>query len=150
MPKFILLMALVATVAFAAPAQVVPPAQVPAAVRDAFRAKFPNAKAATWSQTDDGQYAATFRRRSGPTTVLISPAGQLAATKVNLSPARLPAQVRTTLAREYAEYQVTAAAVCISATGIKTYEVEVSIDGSQHPVVFRADGSRVKNKRIKR
>ncbi|WP_210521573.1 hypothetical protein [Hymenobacter terricola] len=149
LPKCLLFLLLMAF-SWAAPAQVLPPAQVPPAARAAFKAKFPAAKTVAWTKADDGQYTASFRRRGSPMAVQISPIGTLAATRLPIPPAKLPARVRATLAHDYSEYQVTEAAIYVSDAGVKTYQVEVSIEGSHHPVVFRADGSRVKNKRAKK
>ena len=77
-------------------------------------------------------------------SALITPAGELVETESDMSPAKLPAAVRATLARDYKAYKVTEAAVLVLASGATTYEAEVSQGGKHHDVVFYADGSLAK------
>ncbi|GAA3973737.1 hypothetical protein [Hymenobacter antarcticus] len=149
MDKYLLLLALVA-LSFSAPAQALTLDKVPAPVQATLHTKFPAAKSVAWEKTDQGQYAASFSHRGKPVKALISPAGVLTATKSSLSPGKLPAQVRATLALEYRDYQITGASLLTSPTGVKSYQVEVSMEGTSHPVIFRADGSRVKKPRARK
>ena len=148
MEKYLLLLVLVA-LSFSAPAQALTPDKVPAPAQATLHTKFPAAKSVAWEKTDQG-YGASFSHRGKPVTALISPVGVLTATKSSLSPGKLPAQVRATLALEYRGYQITGASLLVSPTGIKCYPVEVSMEGSSHPVMFRADGSRVKKPRVRK
>ena len=111
--------------ALAAPAQVLKPAQVSAAARATFKAKFPLVKTNTWEKEGD-KYEAGFKQNSITMSALITSAGELVETESDLSPAKLPAAVRATLARDYKACKVTEAAVLVSASGATTYEVEVS------------------------
>ena len=129
--------------ALAAPAQVLKPAQVSAAARATFKAKFPLVKTNTWEKEGD-KYEAGFKQNSITMSALITPAGELVETESDMSPAKLPAAVRATLARDYKACKVTEAAVLVSASGATTYEAEVSQGGKHHDVVFNADGSLVK------
>ena len=129
--------------ALAAPAQVLKPAQVSAAARATFKAKFPLVKTNTWEKEGD-KYEAGFKQNSITMSALITSAGELVETESDLSPAKLPAAVRATLARDYKACKVTEAAVLVSASGATTYEAEVSQGGKHHDVVFNADGSLVK------
>ena len=142
--KHIMLLAAFA-LALAAPAhaQMLKPAQVPAAARATFKAKFPLVKTNSWEKEGD-KYEAGFQQNGITMSALITPAGELIETESDMSPAQLPAAVRAKLASDYKAYKVTEAAVLVSASGATTYEGEVSQGGKHHDVVFNADGSLAK------
>ena len=131
--------------ALAAPAhaQMLKPAQVPAAAKATFKAKFPLVKTNSWEKEGD-KYEAGFKQDGITMSALITPAGELVETESDMSPAKLPAAVRAKLASDYKAYKVTEAAVLVSASGATTYEAEVSKGGKHQDVVFNADGSLAK------
>ena len=129
-----------ASLSLAARAQLLKPAQVPAAAVAAFKAKFPAVKTNTWEKEGD-KYEAGFKMNGNTMSALITPAGALVETETDMPPAKLPAPVRAALARDYKAYQVTEAATLLSADGKTTYEAEVSKGGKHQDVVFNADGS---------
>ena len=124
-------------------AQMLKPAQVPAAVKATFKAKFPAITSNTWEK-EGTKYEAGFTLNCITMSALITPAGELLETESDMSPAKLPAAVRTKLASDYKAYKITEAATLISAEGKTTYEAEVSKGGKSHDVVFNADGSLAK------
>ena len=142
--KQVLIMAAFA-LALTAPAhaQMLKPAQVPAAVKATFKAKFPAITRNTWEK-EGTKYEAGFTQNGITMSALITPAGELVETESDMSPAKLPAAVRTKLASDYKAYKVTEAATLVSAGGKTTYEAEVSKGGKSHDVLFNADGSLVK------
>ena len=143
MKKVMILAAFALALAAPAHAQMLKPAQVPAAVRATFKAKFPLVKTNSWEKEGD-KYEAGFKQDGITMSALITPAGELVETESDMSPAKLPAAVRAKLASDYKAYKVTEAAVLVSASGATTYEAEVSQGGKHHDVVFNADGSLVK------
>ena len=142
--KQVLIMAAFA-LALTAPAhaQMLKPAQVPAAVKATFKAKFPAITSNTWEK-EGTKYEAGFTQNGVTMSALITPAGELLETESDMSPAKLPAAVRTKLASDYKAYKVTEAATLVSAEGKTTFEAEVSKGGKSHDVLFNADGSLVK------
>ena len=143
MKKVMILAAFALALAAPAHAQMLKPAQVPAAVRATFKAKFPLVKTNSWEKEGD-KYEAGFKQDGITMSALITPVGELVETESDMSPAKLPAAVRAKLASDYKAYKVTEAAVLVSASGATTYEAEVSQGGKHHDVVFNADGSLVK------
>ena len=143
MKKVMILAAFALALAAPAHAQMLKPAQVPAAVRATFKAKFPLVKTNSWEKEGD-KYEAGFKQDGITMSALITPAGELVETESDMSPAKLPAAVRAKLASNYKAYKVTEAAVLVSASGATTYEAEVSQGGKHHDVVFNADGSLAK------
>ena len=138
---------ILAALALAAPArsfaQTLKPAQVPAAARATFKAKFPAVTPNTWEREGD-KFEAGFRLGGKTMSALITPAGELLEMETDMLPAQLPAPVRAALARRYQAYQVREAATIVAANGTTTYEAEVRKNGQTHDVLFNADGTLAK------
>lgn len=123
----------------AAHAQHVAFGQVPAAAKATFQAKFPTAKGAKWER-EAANFEVGFQLNGKTMSAVITPAGELRETETVMTPAQLPAAVRTTLARDYKATRVVEAASIVRADGTTVYEAEVSQHGKQHDVLFTADG----------
>ena len=143
MKQVLILAAFALALAAPAHAQRLKPAQVPAAVKATFKAKFPAVKTNSWEKEGD-KFEAGFNMNGNTMSALITPAGELVETETDMSPAQLPAAVRTKLASDYKTFKITEAATLVSADGTTTYEAEVSKNGKHQDVVFNADGSLVK------
>ena len=141
--KQLLLPALLLAGVTSTPAQLLKPAQVPAAARATFKARFPMVKTNTWEREGD-RFEAGFRLKGRSMSAIITPVGELVETETDMPPAQLPAAVRATLARDFGNYRITEAATLISGRGITTYEAEVSKGGQRQDVVFNANGTRVR------
>jgi hypothetical protein len=133
--------------ALAAPAlthaQTLKPAQVPAAVKATFKAKFPTVKSNTWEKEGD-KFEAGFKQNGNTMSAVITPSGELFETETDMSPAKLPAAVRTKLASDYKSYKVSEAATIVRADGSTVYEAEVAKGGKHQDVLFNADGTLAK------
>ncbi|QKG53542.1 hypothetical protein [Hymenobacter sp. BRD67] len=138
---------LAAALIMAAPAfahaQVLKPAQVPAAAKATFKAKFSTVKSNTWEKEGD-KYEAGFKLNGKTMSAVITPGGELVETETDMLPSQLPAPVRARLAREYKAYKINEAATIVAASGTTTYEAEVSKGGKKQDVVFNADGTMAK------
>lgn len=117
---------------------------MPAAARATFQATFPAAKAATWER-EGADFEAGFSLRGQAMPVVITPAGAWQETETILLPARLPAAVRATLARDCKAYRVAEAATIVKADGSTVYEAEVSKRGKKQDVLFTTDGRVISN-----
>lgn len=133
--------------ALAAPAfahaQMLKPAQVPAAAIATFKAKFPTVKTNTWEKEGD-KYEAGFKLNGKTMSALITPAGELMETETDMSPSQLPTPVRTKLASDYKTYKIKEAATIVRADGSTVYEAEVAKGGKAQDVLFMADGTLAK------
>lgn len=138
MEQVLIMAAFALALSVPAHAQMLKPAQVPAAVKATFKTKFPAITSNTWEK-EGTNYETGFKQNGITMSALITPAGELLETESVMSPAKLPAAVRIKLASDYKAYKVTEAATLISADGKTTYEAELS-----HDVVFNADGSLAK------
>jgi len=143
MKQVLILAAFALALAAPAHAQMLKPAQVPAAAKATFKAKFPAVKSNTWEKEGD-KFEAGFKLNGNTMSAVITPAGELVETETDMSPAKLPAAVRAKLASDYKTYKITEAATLVSADGTTTYEAEVSKGGKHQDVVFNADGSLAK------
>jgi hypothetical protein len=143
MKQVLILAAFALALAAPAHAQMLKPAQVPAAAKATFKAKFPTVKTNTWEKEGD-KFEAGFKMNGNTMSAVITPAGELVETETDMSPAKLPAAVREKLASDYKAYKITEAATLVSANGTTTYEAEVSKGGKHQDVVFNADGSLAK------
>ena len=128
----------------AAQAQKVPAAQVPAAAVATFKKSFPTVKAVKWEK-EGADYEAGFDMGKAEMSAVFTAAGVLKETETEMAVGQLPAPVKSALAANYKAYKITEAAkIVTAATGITTYEAEVSQGGKHHDVLFNADGTEVK------
>ena len=123
----------------AAHAQKMTAAQVPAAAKATFKAKFPTVKTNTWEK-EGSDFEAGFKMNGKTMSAVITPAGELHETETDMKAAELPAAVRATLARDYKAYKVNEAATIVKADGTTVYEAEVAKGGKKQDVLFTADG----------
>ncbi|MBF9144540.1 PepSY-like domain-containing protein [Hymenobacter properus] len=137
--KTVLMFAVATLLAGSAHAQKVAAAQVPAAAKATFQAKFPAVKTVAWEK-EGTDYEAGFKQNGKTMSAVITPAGVLQETETDMKVAELPAAVRATLARDYKAYQVKEAATIVKADGRTVYEAEVSKGGKEQDVLFTADG----------
>ena len=142
--KKVLIMAAYA-LALTAPAyaQMLKPAQVPAAARATFKARFPAVTSNTWEKEGD-KYEAGFTMNGKTMSALLTPAGELLETETDMLPAQLPTAVRGKLASDYKAYKIKEAATIVRADGSTVYEAEVSKGGKAQDVLFNANGSLAK------
>ena len=123
----------------AAQAQKMTAAQVPAAAKATFKARFPTVQHNTWEK-EGPDFEAGFKLNGKTMSAVITPAGELHATETDMSVAELPAAVRATLARDYKAYKINEAATIVRADGTTVYEAEVAKDGKKQDVLFTTDG----------
>ncbi len=137
--KILLLSAAALLLTGAAQAQTVPAAQVPAAAKATFKAKFPTVQRNTWEK-EGNAFEAGFTLNNKTMSAVITPGGALQETETDMSASELPAAVRATLARDYKAYKINEAATIVRADGTTVYEAEVAKGGKKHDVLFTADG----------
>lgn len=110
MKTLLLFLAVALLLRSAAHAQQVPAAQVPAAAKATFRAKFPTVKGNTWEK-EGLDFEAGFKQKGNTMSALITPAGESQETETDIRVEELPAAVRSALARDYAAYILHEAAI---------------------------------------
>lgn len=141
-------LALAAAVLLAGPAQAqkVAATQVPAAATATFKKNFPMVEAVQWEK-EGADYEAGFDMGKAEMSAVITAAGVLKETETEMAVSQLPAPVQKALAVNYKAYKITEAAkIVTAATGITTYEAEVSQGGKHRDVLFNADGTEMGKK----
>lgn len=89
-----------------APAQVLPPQEVPDAVKQGFRAKFPAVKQAEWKLKSDKNYEAEFSLKGTESAAKFDSAGKWLETESAIPASKVPAAVRTAADRQFRGYKV--------------------------------------------
>lgn len=118
-------------------------AAVQAAVTHALQRAYPNAAAVIWTK-EGAAYEAEFAdgQTRWKTWLMLTPAGQITETEREIPQGQLPNGVRQHLTAQYADYQVSEAAIIVR--GHDTlYEAELARTGRAHDVYMRADGTEV-------
>lgn len=119
-------------------------AAIPAAVTKALQRAYPKAAAVIWTK-EGAEYEAEFAdgQTRWKTWIMLTPAGQIIETEREIPSGQLPSGVRHHLAAQYADYQVSEAAIIVR--GHDTlYEAELARTGRAHDVYMRADGTEVR------
>ena len=146
MKSSFLLLAAAMLLAGSAQAQKVVAAQVPPAATTTFKKTFPTVKAVKWEK-EGADYEAGFDMGKAEMSAVITAAGVLKETETEMAVSQLPAPVQKALAANYKACKITEAAkIVTAATGITTYEAEVSQGTKHHDVLFNADGTEVAKK----
>lgn len=92
-------------VAPVASAQLLTSDQVPPAIQQAFRTRFPTAKLAEWKLKPDKVYEAEFALKGIETAAKFDSAGKWLETESAIPPSKVPRAVRDTVARQFKGYK---------------------------------------------
>ena len=130
--------ALFATIGFAACAQKLDAAKVPAAVKAAFAKQYPGVTA-TWEK-ENGNYEVNFKQNSNTMSALYTANGTLTESEMDIKITDLPATVLAYVKEHYKGKTVKEAAKITKADGSVNYEAE--INGKD--VIFDANGKFIK------
>jgi len=90
----------------AAPSQVLTVEQVPAPIKQAFQARFPDVKQVEWKIKSDKNYEAEFTFKGTGIAAKFDSAGKWLETESTILPSRLPKPVRTTVDKQFKGYKV--------------------------------------------
>lgn len=126
------------SIGFAACAQKVKEADVPAAVKTAFTKQYPGA-VAKWEK-ENGSYEVNFKKDGKTMSALYANNGKLTETEMDIKVADLPAPVLNYLKEHYKGKIVKEAAKITKGDGTVNYEAEVS----GMDVIFDAKGTFIK------
>jgi len=90
----------------AAPTQVLTVDQLPAPIKQAFQARFPDVKQVEWKIKADKNYEAEFTLKGTGIAAKFDPAGKWLETESEILPSELPKPVRTTVRKQFKGYEV--------------------------------------------
>lgn len=105
-------------------AQKVQPNEVPAAVKTALQKQYPTAKTVKWEKEKDA-YEAGFELKETDYSVLLSAAGDILETEIEIRVDELPANARAYVTKNHPGQKIKEAAKITDAKGVVTYEAEV-------------------------
>lgn len=119
-------------------AQDIPASQVPQAVKNALKAKFPKTTGLDWEMKGE-LYEAEFDVNMVDHKALLDASGKFVIFKRDIRAAKLPQAVRNTIQSQYKDFRIDDAEK-LEKEGIIYYQVE--LDGKPHDqkLVFTADG----------
>jgi len=133
-------------------AQKIKESEVPAAVKNAYAAKFPDAVGKGDWEKEDGNYEVEMEKRrvsmdNGKTvkeiieqSVVFSPDGAILQTEVEIKVGELPAAVKEYVNKNFPGKKIKEAAKITEANGTVTYEAEIA----KADYIFDADGKFLK------
>ena len=124
---------------FAGYSQKVKEAEVPAAVKDAFKKQFPTAKVEAWEKEEAG-YEAEFENGKTEGTATYDLAGKLLETEMEIKVAELPKGVSEYITKNVAGKKIDEASKITDGAGKVTFEAEVK----KVEYIFDANGAFIK------
>lgn len=116
--------------------------EIPQAVTTAFAKKYPEVKNVKWEKEDD-LFEASFDRNKEEVSALFDAAGNVREEETEIEIASLPAPVKNSLSKEYADYKVKEAAKIVSENST-TYEAELKKGKESFDLIFSEDGKLLK------
>jgi uncharacterized membrane protein YkoI len=137
---FVLILAAAAT-----QAQDIPETQVPATVKNSFKAQFKLAEKQKWEKKKDA-YEVSFKIDSIKHKAKIDAAGKILRHKVDIKHKDLPAAVQKQIAAKYAGFKAKDPEK-VEEGGKITYKVELKKDKEKRDVEFAADGAVISEKK---
>ena len=123
-------------------AQKIKTQEVPQAVKAAFSKAYPNSKNVKWEMEGDS-YEADFDFQKEEASALFDAAGNLKEVETEIAADAMPAAVKKSLAKDYADYKVKEAAKIV-AENVITYEAEVKKGKESFDLIFSEDGKLIK------
>ncbi len=142
MKRIICLLTAWAAVACAAYGEPLPAEKVPAVVRDAFRAKFPDVIKVEWKLKEDKNYEAEFKQKDVEVAAKFDEKGKWLETETAIKESDLPEKVRTRISKDYKAYEQIETQK-VERAGAKPILYEVHLENAEEilKVQLKADGS---------
>ncbi|MEO6133452.1 MAG: PepSY-like domain-containing protein [Saprospiraceae bacterium] len=138
---------LILTAITASNAQKLTSDKVPAAVKSAFKTKFPNVTKVKW-ELENKDYEGVFTLNGEEASANFEPNGKWLETEEEIEVSDLTAAVHTALKNDFAGYKVSEASKIESAENGYTYEAEIEKGEESWDVIFTAEGKVLSKTRI--
>lgn len=129
-------------ISLAACAQKMKEADVPSAVRDAFKKAHNDAKEVKWEK-EGGNFEAEFEVGEVDQSVVYDASGKLIETEVEIKVDELPAGVKDYVAKNYKDAKIKEATKITDAKGTVTYEAEIK----DKDLIFDSNGKFIKEEK---
>ncbi|MCB0596377.1 MAG: PepSY-like domain-containing protein [Lewinellaceae bacterium] len=112
----------------------------PAALKEAFAERFPNAKSVEWEDPEDGVYEVEFKQDKREMTANFGENGDWLETEVEIEQEELPATVKEAIARQFSDLEFDKAETVSSPERDLVYEVVFEQDETTVKVTFSPEG----------
>ena len=122
-------------------AQKVKQANVPAAVLQGFKAKFPTVQKGRWEKENATEFEVNFKQNGQSYSALFSPEGKWLETEQEIKAANLPEAVRTSMAKDFNGYKAEEIEKVETADKGLMYEMELEKGKETLEVQFSPEGS---------
>ncbi len=123
--------------------------KVPAAVRNAFKAKFPKVTNAKWAMEDKTEYEAKFTLDSAKHSASFDKDGKWLETETEIEIAKLPQEVSGSILKNFPAYKIKEAAQLQKPGNANLYEVEL-VKGNETIEVQLKDTGEIVNKSVEK
>lgn len=118
--------------------------EVPDAIENAFRQKFPEAKKVKWEREKNKDYEASFLLNNKEVSAVYSPEGELKETETAIAVADLPAALVSVLNKKYPGAVIKEAEKVERADASVLYEVEIKFNKKEKELLLDAEGNESK------
>ncbi|MRG44624.1 hypothetical protein GFS24_05840 [Chitinophaga sp. SYP-B3965] len=118
--------------------QEIPKSQVPTAVKNALKARFPKTSSLDWEKKGE-LYEADFDVKDVDHKALIDATGKLVAVKYDIRTAQLPQAVRNTVNTQYKGYKINDTEK-VERNGVVYYQVELDAKPLDKHLIIKGDG----------
>ena len=121
--------------------------KVPTAVKDAFKAKFPDAKLHEW-EMEEGNYVASFSSKDARMEAAFTPDGKWKETELKSKMSEVPQAIKDALAKsEYAKWKVGDVAKIATPENPNMFEIEVHKGNECYGLHYDLSGKLVKKEK---
>lgn len=118
--------------------QDIPSSQVPAAVKNTLKARFPKTTSLDWEKKGE-LYEADFDVKNVDHKALIEATGKLVAVKYDIRTAQLPQTVRNTINTQYKGLRIDGVEK-VERSGTVYYQVELDSEPRDQHIIIKGDG----------
>lgn len=118
--------------------------EVPDAIENAFKQKFPNAKKVKWEKENKTEYEASFMLDNKEMSAVYNSDGSLKEIETEIAVTELPKAVSDALNKNYPNAKVHEAAKIERSDNSVVYEAEIKVNGKKTDVLFDPNGNQTK------
>ena len=119
-------------------------AEVPAAAKAAFEAKYPKAEKVNWGIEKPGELEAEFILNGVESSAVFNTKGDFLESEAEIKEVELPQSVKAAIAKDFAAYKLDEIEKSTDAKGVVAYEMELSKGKEKYEVSFDAGGKLLK------
>ena len=123
-----------------------PKADVPAAAKSAFAAKYPTAQKVKWSIEKPGEFEVEFTLGKVESSALFDASGKFLESEIEIKENELPLSAKTVISKQFAGFKIDEIEKSTDAKGITSYEMEAVKGKEKLELVFDVAGKLLSQK----